>query len=196
MIDARPQLIVVAGPNGAGKSTLSQDLLCGDYQPSEYVNADRIALGLSGSGAQNAAIEAGRVMIDRMRNLAGARASFAFETTMASRSFAPWISRLAQSGYSVHIMYVWLRTPELAVRRVEERARAGGHFVDASVVRRRYKRGIANFFNLYRSIVHSWVVYDNSGWGKPILVAARSRKDGADRIHREDLWARFCHTNK
>ena len=191
-----PQLVVIAGPNGAGKSTLAQDLLSGEYELSEYVNADRIALGLSGSGAQNAAIEAGRIMIDRMRNLARVRASFAFETTMSSRSFAPWISGLAKSGYSVHIVYLWLRTPELAVHRVEERARAGGHFVDADVVKRCYQRGIANFFSLYRSIAHTWAVYDNSGWGKPILVAERSEIDGADKIHRDDLWARFCDTKK
>ena len=196
MTDASPQLVVVAGPNGAGKSTLAQDLLSAKYQLSEYVNADRIALGLAGSGAQNAAIDAGRVMINRMRNLASVRASFAFETTMASRSFAPWISGLAKSGYSVHIVYVWLQTPELAVQRVEERERAGGHSVAAEVVKRRYERGIANFFGLYRSIAHTWTVYDNSGWGKPILIAERSGKDGADRVHRQDLWARFCHTNK
>ena len=196
MSDPSPQLVVVAGPNGAGKSTLAPHLLRGEYKLSEYVNADRIALGLSGFEAQNAAIEAGRVMIDRMRNLARVRASFAFETTMASRSFAPWISELSKSGYSVHIVYVWLRTPELAVQRVEERARAGGHFVDAEVVNGRYKRGIVNFFSLYRSIARTWAVYDNSGWGEPILVAERSGKNGVDKVHRQDLWARFCQTNK
>ena len=196
MSDSSPQLVVVAGPNGAGKSTLAPDLLSGEYQLSEYVNADRIALGLSGLVAQNTAMEAGRVMINRMRNLAKARASFAFETTMASRSFAPWISGLAKSGYSVHIVYVWLRTPELAVQRVEERVRAGGHSVEAEVVKRRYERGIANFFNLYRSMARTWAVYDNSSGGNPILVAERSGENGAERVHSQDLWARFCQTRK
>ena len=193
---SHPQLVVVAGPNGAGKSTLAPDLLGGEYKLSEYVNADRIALGLSGFEAQNASIAAGRVMIDRMRKLASMRASFAFETTMASRSFAPWISGLAKSGYSIHIVYVWLQTPELAVQRVEERVRAGGHSVDAEVVKRRYERGIVNFFSLYRSIACTWAVYDNSSGGNPILVAERSGDNGADRVHRQDLWARFCQTRK
>ena len=187
-----PQLVLVAGPNGAGKSTLAPHLLSGDYQLSEYVNADRIAQGLSGSGAGTAAIEAGRVMRNRLRNLAKARASFAFETTMSSRSLAPWISRLAGSGYQVHILYLWLRTPELAVERVEERLRAGGHGVDSEVVKRRYTRGIANFFSLYGPIASTWAVYDNSSTGEPTLVARRSGKNGADKIYRQDLWARFC----
>ena len=193
---SHPQLVVVAGPNGAGKSTIAPRLLSGSYQLSEHVNADQIALGLSGFGSRNAAIEAGRVMRDRIRNLARVRASFAFETTMSSRSFAPWISGLVKSGYKFHVLYLWLRTPELAVQRVEERVRAGGHGVDAKVVERRYKRGIVNFFSLYRSIASTWAVYDNSDSGEPILIAERSGKNGADKIHRQDLWARFCQTNK
>ena len=192
-----PQLVVVAGPNGAGKSTLAPYLLRGEYKLSEYVNADRIALGLSGFEAQqNVAIEAGRVMIDRMRNLANMRASFAFETTMASRSFARWISGLVETGYRVHILYIWLRTPELAIERVGARVRAGGHSVDAEVVKRRYKRGIMNFLGLYRPIGNTWAVYDNSVSGEPILIAEKSKNKGADKIHRQDLWTRFCHTNK
>ena len=131
---SHPQLVVVAGPNGAGKSTVAPRLLSGSYQLSEHVNADQIALGLSGFRSRNAAIEAGRVMRDRIRNLARMRASFAFEMTMSSRSFAPWISGLVNSGYKFHVLYLWLRTPELAVKRVEERVRAGGHHVDAKVV--------------------------------------------------------------
>lgn len=196
MRHADPQLVVVAGPNGAGKSTLAPHLLSAAYPLSEYVNADRIALGISGLETQNAAIEAGRIMINRMRNLAKARASFAFETTMASRSFAPWISGLAETGYRIHVFYLWLRTPELAVQRVEERVRVGGHAVDAEVVRRRYKRGIVNFFRLYRPIANTWTVYDNSSSGELVLIAEKSGTNDADRVYRQDSWARFCHTNK
>ena len=131
----------------------------------------------------------------RMRNLAKARASFAFETTMSSRSFAPWISGLVESGYSVHVLYIWLRTPELAIERVEARTRAGGHNIDAEVVRRRYKRGIVNFFHLYRPVGTTWAVYDNSSSAEPILVAEGSGANDADRIYRQDLWNRFCQTN-
>ena len=137
-----PYVIVVAGANGAGKSTAAPDLLRDALEVTEFVNADMIASGLSAFRPESVAITAGRIMLARMRQLAAARENFAFETTLASRSFAPWLASLKESGYHVHLLFLWLRNAELAASRVAERVRLGGHDVPAYVVRRRYANGL------------------------------------------------------
>lgn len=101
-------------------------------------------------------------MIERLRELARQRMDFAFETTLASRSFAGWLNGLRQSGYLVHLQFLWLRSPELAVERVNVRVLQGGHHVAEDVIRRRYDSGLRNFFGLYAPFVDSWILYDNS----------------------------------
>jgi predicted ABC-type ATPase len=155
-----PSVVVLAGPNGAGKTTASRHLLQGALAVHEFVNADAIARGLSGFDPDRAAIEAGRVMLARLRDLAVRRVDFAFETTLASRSFAPWLRRLAGDGYRFHLCFLWLPSSQLAVSRVERRVAQGGHTVPAETIVRRYDAGIRNFFALYRPIADSWQVLD------------------------------------
>jgi predicted ABC-type ATPase len=116
--------------------------------------------------------------------------SFGFETTLASRSFAPWIARLKRAGYEVHLVFLALPAADVAVRRVAERVRMGGHSVPDMTVRRRYGAGLQNFFRLYRSMATSWRVYDNSGAVAPRLVAA-GRGDMVTRVSDREAWERF-----
>jgi len=169
-----PTITVIGGPNGAGKTTIARAVLADTLGISEFVNADTLAAGLSGFEPERAAFAAGRVMLDRLHQLAAARVSFAFESTLASRSFAPWLASLRNRGCNVHLIYVWLRSPELAVRRVKARVCRGGHSVPDDVVRRRYKRSAANLFGLYMPIATTWRVYDNSG-AEATLVAEAKR---------------------
>ncbi len=169
-----PNIVVIAGPNGAGKSTTAPALLRQLFQLTEFVNADTIAGGLSASSPERAAIEAGRIMLQRVKGLARAGKDFAFETTLASRSFAPWLIRLQKRAYLVHLIYLWLPSPELAVRRVAERVRLGGHGIPEEVIRRRYERSLNNFFRLYRPIADSWLILDNSQMPPNRAIAWRS----------------------
>src|SRR6266849_2196660 len=127
MNETSPQVIIIAGPNGAGKTTLAPFLLRDKLGVLEYVNADPIALGLSGFDPGSVAIEAGRVMLKRLDSLAEQRRTFAFETTLAARSYVRRIESMIEAGYSFQLMFVWLRSAGLAVERVRERVRVGGH---------------------------------------------------------------------
>jgi predicted ABC-type ATPase len=179
-----PQIVVIAGPNGAGKTTSSRALLDEALGVAEFVNADVIASGLAAFHPESVAIEAGRLMLSRLKQLAEERASFAFETTLASRSFAPWIAGLVKTGYAFHLCFFWLPKPEYAVLRVAERVRGGGHHVPEETIRRRYERGLKNFFGLYQPIATTWRMYDNtnrsgaqliaSGCGKTVLSVANA----------------------
>jgi predicted ABC-type ATPase len=190
MAGSRPLVIVIAGPNGAGKSTTAPALLRDTLQVSEFVNADTIAGGLSAFRPDSVAIAAGRAMLERIRQLAKAQVDFAFETTLASRSFAPWLARLKRSGYHVHVLFLWLESADLAVNRVAARVRLGGHDVPEGTVRRRYQRGLRNFFGLYLPLVDSWQVFDNSRAGRPQLVASGQR-DRAEQVADALLWQRI-----
>jgi predicted ABC-type ATPase len=144
-----PDVVMLAGPNGAGKSTAAPALLRDILSVNEFVNADVIAQGLSAFEPERAAPAAGRIMLARLRELARQRESFAFETTLASRSFAPWIAGLkSEGGYKFRLVFLWLPSPEAAVARVAERVRAGGHDVPEATIRRRYAAGLKNFFTL------------------------------------------------
>lgn len=167
-----PNVIVLGGPNGAGKSTIAPTLLRDTLAVDSFVNADTIAQGLSGFEPSRSALLAGRIMLERLRELGSQRASFAFESTLASRTFAPWLRELRETGYRVHVMFLWLPTAAMAKVRVEQRVLAGGHSVPPEVVVRRHARGLTNFLELYRPIADHWRVYDSSAAGAPRLIAS------------------------
>lgn len=159
----QPDLYIVAGPNGAGKSTFAR-LFLPDYADcKEFVNADLIAAGLSPFNPEGQAIQAGRLMLSRIAALARSQTSFGFETTLAGRSWLPLLEDLRKQGYRINLFFLWLPSPELAIERVQDRARAGGHSVPEDVIRRRYARGLKNLFQNYRYCVDSYQVFDNSG---------------------------------
>jgi predicted ABC-type ATPase len=195
MGEANPQVVVIGGPNGAGKSTLAPLLLRDTFGLLEYVNADPIALGLSAFDSASMSFEAGRIMLDRLRGLAKQRRHFAFETTLASRSYAPWIVKLKESGYRFHLVFLWLSTSELAIQRVKERVRSGGHSVSAEVIRRRHERGLANFFKLYQPLADTWAAYDNSSSGAPLLVSFGG-ENIPQRVIRQETWNMFLKATK
>ena len=186
-----PQLVLIGGPNGAGKSTAAPQLLRDTLDVTEFVNADTIASGLSGFHPESAALQAGRVMLARLRDLGSRRADFAFESTLASRSFAPWIRRLKQTGYVFHLTFLWLPDPDVAVARVATRVRDGGHDVPEATIRRRYYSGLCNFFRLYRPIADHWRFYDNTGTSGPRLISMGSGTVDLE-IRDLRLWAHIA----
>ena len=183
-----PRVLLLGGPNGAGKTTIAPHLLAEHLSIERYVNADRIAEGLDGFSPASVSLTAGRVMLERVHALAARRESFAFETTLASRTFADWIGRLQADGYVFLLFFVALQTSDIAVARVAERVRLGGHQVEEGDIRRRFIRGLRNFFGLYRPLADRWWFYDNSGPERAIEVARSQRGEGATTVVAAELW--------
>ena len=167
-----PRVVVFAGPNGAGKSTHADAILAA-LGIETFVNADYIARGLSGRHTDAVAFEAGRIMLKRLHQLGDAEADFAFESTLSSRSFAPFLRRLKAQGYVVAIYYFSLANAQLAIRRVKLRVALGGHDVPSDVVRRRFGRSLNNLFNLYVPLADEWTLFDNSTSPHARTVAAK-----------------------
>lgn len=159
----KPRCIVIAGPNGAGKTTFARQYLPTNARVVHFVNADLIAGGLSPLQPELAAIAAARLVLREIDRLAKARVDFAFESTLSGLTYARRLKSWQQGGYSVEIVYLCLKSPQLALRRVAARVRQGGHDVPRVDVLRRFARSWKNFQDVYRPLADSWTVYDNSG---------------------------------
>ncbi|MCC6573187.1 MAG: zeta toxin family protein [Planctomycetes bacterium] len=166
---AQKKIIIIAGPNGAGKTTFAAQFLVREADCPEFINADLIARGISPFDAEGAAYEAGRIMLRQIASRIAAGRSFAFETTLSGHSYARHIPRWRAAGYHVKLVFLSLPTPELAIARVKGRVAQGGHGIPEYVIRRRFDRGFQNFDKLYRGLVDSWGLYDNSG-PVPLLI--------------------------
>jgi len=166
-------LYIIAGCNGAGKTTASFTILPELLDCHEFVNADEIAKGLSPFQPEKSAIEAGKIMLSRIERLLKENFTFAFETTLASKTYKNTILRAQEKGYNVTLLFFWLQTIELAKKRVQKRVLEGGHNIDPIIIERRYLSGIQNLFNIYLPIADEVLIFDNSE-GKHELIAEKS----------------------
>lgn len=164
-------LYIISGPNGAGKTTASYSVLPKILHCKEFVNADEIARGLSPFNPESVAIEAGRLMLNRIKELLYRNESFSIETTLATRSYYRLIEKAHQQNYEVTLLYFWLKSPEQARERVAERVRKGGHNIPINIIERRYSEGIDNLFNIYMPIVDTWILVDNSKTPRSIIAS-------------------------
>lgn len=156
------EIFVFSGCNGSGKSTLAFKTLSSINPSPEFVNADIIAAQLNPNDVDAVAIRASRIMLERLKDLAEREVDFAFETTLAARSFARFLTECKDKGYTVNLIYVWLKSPELAISRVAKRVASGGHNIPQNIIQRRYQRGLNNLFELYLPLADRWIIYDNS----------------------------------
>lgn len=179
-------LYIVSGCNGAGKTTASYTVLPEILECREFVNADEIARGLSPFNAEGVAIEAGKLMLLRIEELLKEDVTFAIETTLATRSYVNLVKRAQKQGYRVNLLYFWLSSPELAMRRVAERVSKGGHDIPEEIIRRRYTAGINNLFKLFMPAVDYWAIFDNSQADR--LKIASGRLDKPADIKNRELY--------
>jgi predicted ABC-type ATPase len=179
------KLYIIAGPNGAGKTTASYTVLPEIFECAEFINADEIARGISPLNPDSIAIQAGRIMINRTLELLNKRVTFAIETTLSLKSYVELINKARAWGYEVTLLYLWLKSPELAISRVKTRVKEGGHDIPSNVIVRRYKSGLRNLFKLYMPVVDNWIVVDNSGEEFQI-IAEGIEKDIL--VRNESVW--------
>jgi len=177
--DRNPIIHIIAGPNGAGKTTFAEQYLPGLAECSEFLNADLIAAGLSPYSPERQNLRAGALMLERMRELVADRVTFSFETTLAGRGYRRMIPEWRRAGYLVRLYFLYLPHVQFAADRVRNRVRQGGHDIPEDVIRRRYRRGLGNFFESYCSIVNGWQLY-NSATNPPQPIA--ESEDGSVKI--------------
>jgi len=181
-----PNLYIIAGCNGAGKTTASYTVLPELLNCNEFVNADNIAAGLSPFNPESVALEAGRIMLQRIDELLTREVDFAFETTLSTRSYVSLVKRAQQSGYEVTLLFFWLSSPQMAMERVAKRVSRGGHNIPIDVIERRYYRGIRNLVYLYITLCDRWFVINNMTTGSQVV--ARGFGSLEETIIKSDVW--------
>ena len=157
------RIYIIAGPNGAGKTTASYTILPEIFECNEFVNADEIAKGISPFNPEKVAFKAGRIMLERIKELLDNKESFAFETTLSTKSYVGFIKEAKQQNYEIILLFLALDSQELALKRVKTRVEEGGHNIPEEVIKKRFEKGLYNLFNLYIPIVDKWLLIDNSG---------------------------------
>ena len=158
----KPKLYVIAGPNGSGKTTFAEKFLPHYAGCFEFINADLIAKGLSPFDSSRVAIKAGKILLDQIREYSKRKIDFAFETTLAGKSYLRVLKKIKNNGYELHLFFLWLPDVKLALARVADRVRKGGHDIPEQDVKRRFARGISNLFRIYRPLFDNWSVFDNA----------------------------------
>ncbi len=181
-------IFIIGGPNGAGKTTAAKTLLPDMLGTSEFVNADEIARGLSPFNVDQAAVAAGRVMLQRMSDLVRLEQSFAFETTCSGKSHLRLLESCKKSGWRLTLIFLWLPSAEMAVDRVAQRVRAGGHNIPRGVIHRRYAAGVRNMKTLYLPLADLAAIYDSSD--RLRLIAEYSPDSGLV-VYDADRWAQI-----
>jgi predicted ABC-type ATPase len=183
-----PNLYIIAGCNGAGKTTASMTVLPEILNCYEFVNADEIARGLSPFQPEKVAIEAGRIMLNRLNQLIESGVDFAFETTLSTKSYVSYIKKAKESGYKVTLIFIFLKSDTLAKLRVKTRVLRGGHNIEENVVERRYKAGLKNFFQLYTPICDFWLLVDNSSENFELNEIASGESENTKLVLDNNLW--------
>jgi predicted ABC-type ATPase len=170
-----PKILILAGPNGAGKTTFAREFVRKELGYKHFVNADLIAAGMSPFEPELAAIAAGRVMLNQISHLVKARENFVVETTLSGIGYARHISHWRASGYRVSLIFLSLKSANIALKRVRNRVKQGGHSIPDDVIKRRFIAGLENFNTIYKDLVDDWQVLDNTGT-VPIPVDWKGKK--------------------
>lgn len=153
---------MIAGPNGAGKTTMALELFADQRRFYEWVNADEIARGLAPLHPESVALAASKLMIKRMRDLLEMQKSFAFETTGSGTNYVKHLNTAKAMGYEINLLFLWLKSPQQAIKRVMQRIQQGGHHVPKETIMRRYYSGLKNLVKHYLPLADTAVIIDNS----------------------------------
>jgi len=172
--EARPIIYLIAGCNGAGKTTFAKSFLPHEGRCLNFLNADLIAQGLSPLNARAAAMKAGRVLLAEFQTFLERNETFAFESTLSGTTYIRLLKQARRQGFHLYLHYLWLPTPIIAIARVHERVKKGGHDVPASDVRRRFGRSLQHFVNHYAPLADRWAVWDNQTSPPRLLAESKT----------------------
>ncbi len=184
---------MIAGPNGVGKTTTAIPLITHSTIIYEFINADEIARGLAPLHPESVSLAASKLMIKRFQELLKANNSFAFETTAAGKNYIKYLKEAEMAGYEIHLMFLWLSSPDLAVKRVAQRVERGGHHVPEATIRRRYYVGLRNLIKYYLPLANSALILDNLRELINEMIAQKNVKDSLQ-IKDKKIWKRIQRT--
>jgi len=181
------KIFMIAGPNGAGKTTTALSLIANDTMIYEFINADEIARGLAPMHPEGMSLTASKLMLKRFKELLETNKNFAFETTASGTNYIKHLKEAQINGYEVHLIFLWLSDPDLAVKRVAQRVVQGGHHIPEDTIRRRYYSGLKNLIKHYLPLANRALIFDNSITELNKIIARKNITDGL-KIEEPIIW--------
>jgi predicted ABC-type ATPase len=181
-----PNLYIIGGANGSGKTTTARLILPQFLNVYEYLNADEIAAGLSPFRPESVAIQAGKIMLQRLDYFVEHQVDFAFETTLSGLNYVRFLKKCQTKSYQINLIYFWLQSPALAISRVHQRVASGGHNIPEETIIRRYYRGQKNLIQAYLSFCQTWIIYDNSNFASQLIASYDQAQQVT--IYQSEIW--------
>lgn len=185
------KILMIAGPNGAGKTTMALELIAEGSVLYEFINADEIARGLAPLHPESMALTASKLMLTRLKELLEDNKNFAFETTASGINYVKHLKAAKSKGYEISLTFLWLTSPEQAVRRVIQRVKQGGHHVPEEAVIRRYYAGLKNLLTYYLPLADSALIMDNSSEESLRRLVAIKNINSSLEIVDKVIWERI-----
>lgn len=177
---------MISGPNGAGKTTTAMSFISGEMID-EFINADEIARGLAPLHPESMSLMASKLLLNRLKELLKAKKNFAFETTGAGANYIKYLKQAQEVGYEIYLLFLWLPSADLAIERVANRVKQGGHNIPDDTIRRRYLAGLKNLIKLYLPLANRALILDNSIAGAEKIIA-RKHIDHDLKIEEPNIW--------
>jgi predicted ABC-type ATPase len=169
-----PTIYLIAGCNGAGKTTFAKEFLPHEVKCLRFYNADEIARGLSPLNPSASAIKAGRLLLGEVRNSIDRHETFALESTLSGKTYVRLLQNAKRHGFRIYLHYLWLSAPAIAIARVRERVKKGGHDVPVSDIKRRFTRSLRHLVSAYAPLADRWAIWNNEGSPPQLLAESRS----------------------
>ncbi|NGX45626.1 MAG: hypothetical protein K940chlam2_00782 [Chlamydiae bacterium] len=185
------KILMIAGHNGAGKTTMTADLLTHSSSLYEFINADEIAKGLAPKNPESMALSASKLMVERLRELLANDKNFAFETTASGINYVKYLQEAKSKGYEINLCFLWLASPEQAVKRVAQRVRQGGHNIPKETIIRRYSTGLSNLLSAYLPIADKALIIDNSAEVVTNKIIARKFFEKDTEVFNQQIWQKI-----
>jgi predicted ABC-type ATPase len=185
------KILMIAGPNGAGKTTMTLELIAEGSVLYEFINADEIAKGLAPLHPESMALTASKLMIGRLKELLENNKSFAFETTASGTNYIKHLQLAKSKKYEINLIFLWLASPEEAIRRVAQRVKQGGHYVSEEIIVRRYYAGLNNLLTHYLTLADRAHILDNSSQESIKRIIARKNINGSLDIIDRAIWEKI-----
>lgn len=169
-----PTIYLIAGCNGAGKTTFAKEFLPHEVKCLRFYNADELARGLSPLDPQAAAMKAGRLLLSEIRESIREKQTFALESTLSGKTYVRTLRDAKSRGFQIYLHYLWLATPAIAIARVRERVKKGGHNVPVADIKRRFGRSLQHLTSAYAPLADRWAVWNNESSPPRLVAESRS----------------------
>jgi predicted ABC-type ATPase len=172
--ETKPIIYLIVGCNGAGKTTFAKQFLPYEVKCLNFLNADLIAQGLSPLNTRAAAIKAGRLLLAEFRRFVSRHETFALESTLSGTTYLNLLKSAKRQGFQFYLHYLWLPNPAVAIARVHERVKKGGHDVPVADIRRRFGRSLKHFIHDYAPLADRWAVWDSRPITPQLIVESET----------------------